>query len=136
MATPTAYQLSVDNALWVDVNSQYTLNSLPDRVTDARAIITSSLYNLFNCMPGQRARIFQPTYGSLWLQFLQEPISDLTAQKMYIYMLTAIKKWEPRITVDTQNTFIEANESLPGYVVRIAFSMLGTSDSGLGIANV
>jgi phage baseplate assembly protein W len=129
MAQPTNYQLSIANALWVDVNTQYTVNALPDRVTDARAVITSSLFNLFNCMPGQRSRIFQPTYGSLWLQFLQEPLNDLTAQKMYIYMLKAIKQWEPRIVVDSTNTSIEPNTALPGYEVRIAFSMLGTSNS-------
>lgn len=126
---PTSYQLSIANALWIDVNTQYTQNSLPDRVVDAKAIITSSLFNLFNCVPGERSRIFQPTYGSLWLQFLQEPLNDLTAQKMYIYMLAAIKKWEPRITIDASNTYIEPEDSLPGYVVRIAFSMIGSSDS-------
>ena len=129
MATPTNYQLSVATALWVDVNTQYTLNSLPDRVVDAKAIIVSSLFNLFNCMPGQRARIFQPSYGSLWLQFLQEPISPITAQKMYIYMLKAIKQWEPRITVDDANTYIQPDMSVPGYIVRIAFAMSGASDS-------
>ena len=78
-------------------------------------------------MPGQRGRIFEPTYGSLWLQFIHEPIVDLTAAKMEIFMLSAIKKWEPRIVVDTKLSGITADTNVPGYRVRIAFSIPGIS---------
>jgi phage baseplate assembly protein W len=123
MAKLTNYQLSLDNSTWIDVNTLYGQNGLPDRVSDAQAIISASLYNLFNCVPGQRARTFEPTYGSYWLQFIHEPISDITAAKMEIFMLSSIKKWEPRIVLDTANSSITANTNIPGYVVRIAFSI-------------
>jgi phage baseplate assembly protein W len=127
MATLTQYQLSLNNAIWIDVNSQISINNLPDRVPDAIAIWNSSLFNLFNCYPGQRARTFQPRYGSFWLQFLQEPIGPATAAKMQIFMIQAIKEWEPRISLDMNNTSITADTMIPGYVVRIAFSMPGLS---------
>ena len=123
----TNFQKSLDNATWIDVNTNFGKNNLPDRLADAQAVITSSLYNLLNCIPGQRSRTFEPTYGSSWLQYLQEPISDLTAAKMEISMLYSIEKWEPRIEIDKSNTLIEANTNIPGYVVRIAFSMPGLS---------
>lgn len=124
---PTNYQLSLTDAIWVDVNSQFSLNNLPDRVPDSTAIIASSLYNLFNCIPGERSRTFQPEYGSRWRQFIHEPITDQTAAKMEIFMVDSIRQWEPRITLDLSNTYIEPDTNIPGYRVRIAFSMPGLS---------
>lgn len=123
----TNFQLNLQDASWIDVNSQLGMNSLPDRIPDTQAIIYSSLYNLFNCVPGERGRTFQPEYGSRWRQFLQEPIVDSTAAKMELFMIQSIKRWEPRITLDLPNTYITPDTSLPGYVVRIAFSMPGLS---------
>lgn len=123
MTQATVSQTSLANALWIDVNTDYSLNSLPDRIPDGLAIVRSSLRNLFNCVPGQRARTFQPTYGSIWLQFIQEPICDMTAQKMETFMVKAIEKWEPRITIDLSNTAIIPDMTIPGYQVRIAFVM-------------
>jgi phage baseplate assembly protein W len=112
-----------DTAIWIDANTQVGLNTLPDRITDASAIINSSLFNLFNCVPGQRARIFQPDYGSKWMSFLQEPITDITAMKMQIYMVDSIKQWEPRIELNLDKCRIDANTNIPGYEVRIFFRM-------------
>lgn len=119
----SSYQLSLQNAIWVDVNSRFTLDNLPDRLTDSLSISNSSLFNLFNTSPGQRARTFQPEYGSLWMHFIHEPITDLTAAKMEIFMVDSIVKWEPRIQLDKQNTRITANTNLPGYEVQVAFNL-------------
>ena len=119
----TNYKFVLEDATWVDVNSRFTLDRLPDRVSDDLAIAHSSLYNLFNCVPGERARTFQPEYGSRWRQFIHEPIGDMTAAKMQLFMFESIRRWEPRITVDLQDSSIEANFNLPGYVVRLAFYM-------------
>ncbi len=123
----TNYQKALNDAIWVDINSRFTVNNLPDRLPDAQAVISSSLFNLFNCAPGERSRIFQPEYGSIWRQFIHEPITDHTASKMQIFMIDAIRKWEPRITLDMKNTWIIADTSIPGFVVRIAFSIPGLS---------
>jgi phage baseplate assembly protein W len=127
--TVTNYQLSLNNAMWVDVNPQYTVNSMPDRIPDGLAIVHGSLFNLFNCVPGERARIFQPEYGSMWRRFIQEPITDVTAAKMQIFMLDAIRKWEPRIALDQKNCRIDADTTLPGFRVRLAFYVAGFSSS-------
>lgn len=111
---------SITDATWIDINTNYQLNNLPDRITDNLAIVRSSLFNLFNCTPGQRGRIFQPTYGSSWLYFLQEPINSVTATKIRMLMFQDIAKWETRVQVDTQNTFIIADTNIPGYRCRLA----------------
>ena len=122
MATVTNYQLSLNGATWIDVNTLFTINGQPDRLPDVLAV-QNSLYNLFNCPIGARSRIFQPDYGSMWYQFLQEPLDQSTANKMQIAMIQAIARWEPRITVDFSNSFVTPDLTLPGYQVRIAFSL-------------
>ena len=119
----TNYKFNLDGATWIDINSRFTLDRLPDRVSDDLAITHSSLFNLFNCSPGERARSFQPEYGSRWRSFIHEPISDMTAAKMQLLMFESIVRWEPRIQLDMRRSSIEANYQLPGYVVRLAFTM-------------
>jgi len=116
----TQYQLSLAGATYIDVNTLVTLDSLPDRLPDQLSITNASLINLFRCPIGSRGKIFQPEYGSEWYQFLQEPINDMTAAKMRIAMIQAIARWEPRIVLDYSNTFVQADQTLPGYQVRIA----------------
>lgn len=116
------YQLKLEGATWIDVNTSYGLDNLPDRLPNQLAIINCSLFNLLNCSPGQRGRTFQPTYGSQWLRFIQEPILDVTAAKMRSLMLDSIERWVPQILLDQQACLIQPDTSLPGYRVRIAFS--------------
>lgn len=119
MTNPTPYQLSLSGASWVDVNTLVTQNNLPDRLPDSLSITGSSLINLFNCSIGERGKIFQPEYGSEWLQFLQEPIDQITAAKMRIAMIQAVQRWEPRIQLDVGRSSIVPDYNIPGYIVRI-----------------
>jgi phage baseplate assembly protein W len=122
MAQLTNYQISLSNATWIDVNSLFSLNAAPDRVPNVLAV-QNSIYNICNCAIGARSRIFQPLYGSLWYQFLQEPIDQATANKMHVAMIQALQRWEPRITLDNSNSYISPDMTLPGYQVRIAFTI-------------
>lgn len=122
MAIITDYQLSLNDAVWIDVNSRFTVDASPDRLPDALAV-GNSIFNLLNCPIGARARIFQPEYGTLLWQFIQEPLDQSTANKIQTSFLQAIARWEPRITVDFSNSYVQANTSLPGYNVRIAYSL-------------
>lgn len=126
MPAVTSFQLLLENATWIDANSLFTINGNPDRLPDVLAV-QNSLYNLFNCPIGARARTFQPEYGSLWYQFIQEPIDQSTGNKMQVAMIQAIARWEPRITVDMSNSFITPDLTLPGYQVRIAYALNLTS---------
>ena len=116
-------------ATWVDVNTAFTQNTLPDRLPDAYAVIYSSLANLFNCQVGERGRTFQPEYGSFWLKYLQEPVHELTARSMELGMFQAIRRWEPRIQIKMAQTAIVPNYTLPGYQVRLAFTFSGAPDA-------
>jgi len=126
MPTITNWQYSTNGATWVDANSQFTVNGAPDLLPDSYAI-SNSIYNILNCPIGGRGRIMQPTYGSLWWQFLQEPIDQVTANKMNLSTIQALQRWEPRISIDNSNSYINPDYGLPGYDVRIAFTVLLTS---------
>lgn len=126
--TITAYQVSLDGATWIDVNTQYSLDTLPDRLPDGLAVTHCSLFNLFNCPIGARGRTFQPEYGSQWHYFLQEPLHETTAAHMRIAMIQAIARWEPRIQIDYANTLIQADYNLPGYQVKIVATNSFTQD--------
>lgn len=119
MTQPTAFELSLRGATWIDVNTRVTQDSLPDRIPDSLSIAHSSLFNLFNCNIGERGKIFQPEYGSEWRMFLQEPIDAITAAKMRISMIQAIARWEPRIQLNYAKCSITPVLQLPGYVVVI-----------------
>jgi phage baseplate assembly protein W len=123
----TNFQVSLNGATWIDVNPQFGINGLPDRLPDSQAIQLCSLFNLFNCPIGARSRIFQPEYGSMWYQFLQEPIDQTTANNMQIAMIQAIARWEPRINIDVSNSYVTPDMTLPGYQVRLAFTVGLTS---------
>lgn len=113
--------LTLSSANWVDTNTRFTQTNLSDRLSDSHAIIYSSLFNLFNCVPGQRGRIFESTYGSNWMSFLQEPINDQTAQAMELGMFQSIKRWEPRVKLVTGKSGIIPDLNIPGYRVHLAF---------------
>lgn len=127
MASISNFKIQLRGATWIDVNTLVTQNGLPDRLPDDLAIQYGSLFNLFNCAIGQRSRIFQPTYGMLWIEFLQEPIDQITANKMQLGMLQALAKWEPRIKVDLGQSYVTPDLSLPGYQVGVSFTLGLTS---------
>lgn len=129
MASSSSAAIALSGATWIDINTSFTQNTLPDRLPDAYAVIYSSLVNLFNCQVGQRGRTFQPEYGSTWLKYLQEPIHELTARSMELGMFQAIQRWEPRITLKLSQTSITADYTIPGYKVRLAFSIQGSPDA-------
>lgn len=114
----TNYQISLNGSTWRDVSSKFTQDAYPDMLPDDLAI-QNSLYNLFNCPIGARGRIFEPEYGSLWYQYLNEPIDIMTANSMWVSMIQAISRWEPRITLDNSGTSIVPDLTIPGYVVTI-----------------
>lgn len=114
---------NLSNATWIDVNTFVTKSTLPDRVSDVTSIYASSLVNLFNCPIGSRGPIFEPEYGSIFYELLQEPIDQATAQAIRIGMIQAIGRWEPRITLDLSDTWVIPDYNIPGYKVRIAYTI-------------
>lgn len=130
LITPTDHMLSLEGAIWIDVNTLVTMNTLPDRLADAESIYGGSLVNLFNCPIGGRGRIFEPTYGTLMYQFLQEPIDNVTAQSIRTNFIKAIDRWEPRIRLIMTDTWCKPVPTLPGYHIRISWVIDSSGEEG------
>ena len=114
---------NLSNATWIDVNTLTTKSTLPDRVPDVVSIYASSLVNLFNCPIGARGPIFEPEYGTNLYQLLQEPIDEQTSDLIMISLIQAISRWEPRITIDYGATSVTPNYRIPGYQIRITYTV-------------
>jgi phage baseplate assembly protein W len=127
MPQPTLYQTSTVGATWIDTNTRFTLNNLPDRLPDEMSITYSSLVNLFTCQIGERGKTFQPEYGCELYALLQEPIDAITATRIRIGLIQAIGRWEPRIALDYGQTSVTENIMIPGYEIRIVGTCTITS---------
>lgn len=119
--------LQKQGATWIDVNSRYSQNKNPLLVTNVRAI-NNSLFNLFQCPIGSRGRIMQPTYGTFIYQLLQEPIDQITAQKIRASLIQSIERWEPRIQLDYAHTFILPDMARVGYKVQVKYNYIATGE--------
>jgi len=132
MAAPlTPYQLQLDGAIWIDVNTLLGMNGLPDRLPDEQSITYCSLFNLLNCPIGARSRTFQPAYGSILYQLLQEPIDSGTATLVQMGFIQAIERWEPRIVIDYAGTSVLPDFQIPGYRIRLAYTVNISQERGM-----
>lgn len=122
---PTDIQTS--NIVWLDVNSRLTLNGRPDLLPNIRALM-NSLFNLFQCPIGARGPIFEPEYGSILFNMLQEPLDLISAAKIKAGVIQAIQRWEPRIEVDMANTWVRPDYNRNGFLVRLVFILVATQE--------
>ena len=114
---------NLSEATWIDVNSGMALNNYPDRLPDEIGIQISSFFNLLKCPIGARGRTFQPQYGTILYHLLQEPVHPSTADKIQLGFIQAIERWEPRIVLDYSQTSVTPDNDLPGYRIRLVFSL-------------
>jgi len=121
------------NISWLDVNTQMGTSIKPDLLPDVMAI-NNSLFNLFSCPVKSRGPIFQPEYGTIFYRILHEPMDNFTANKIRVYTIQAVQRWEPRIVLDMANTGVSVNYMLPGYVVRITYSVI--ANGAIGVADL
>lgn len=59
--------------------------------------IEGAIYNIFLFNKGER--ILRPDFGNSLYQFLYEPITQLTADRIAKEIRTMFDKWEPRVTI-------------------------------------
>lgn len=122
---------TITNTVWLDVNSNLGLDNQPDLLPNESAI-NNSLFNLFNCPVGARGPIFQPEYGTILNRLVHEPLDYYTANKIRVYVLQAVQRWEPRITLDMANSSITPDITIPGYVITLYYTITVTTQQGSG----
>ena len=67
-------------------------------------LIEGNIIQILGTRKGERVML--PDFGSKILDFIFEPLDHITCALLRIEIIEAIKKWEPRVTLDKQNTII------------------------------
>jgi phage baseplate assembly protein W len=117
------FKLQRQQATFIDLNPQIGQNQYGELLIDEVAIIKGSLENLLRCPIGDRSRIFQPEYGTMVYDILQEPLDEITAFRLRAVLIQGLQRWEPRVEIQQNGTVVTTDYSIPGYVVRIAATM-------------
>ena len=91
--------LALDLKMVADTGNQFFKN---DKGTDLKAdvdyvAVRNSLFNLFNCNPGER--LLDPTFGLGLKRFLFQPCSKQYGMLIGDAIKTGILQWEPRVSV-------------------------------------
>ena len=105
--------------VFVDINALFGSNSYPELVYDEDAI-RGSIYNILTTPIGSRP--FVPEYGSHLYKFLQEPITDENAQSLYMMTTQAIRRWEPRVELLNQGSYVQKLDD--GFLLNLRYYIL------------
>lgn len=116
--------LSYQDAVWIDLNADYNLNTRPEILLDNQAI-NGSLRNLLRCRVGSRRMLRE--YGTYLFAFLQEPLTPITADSIFTSLVQSIERWEPRVKIDLVNSLIEPDTRMPGYRITLLYTILKTN---------
>lgn len=113
--------------IYVDVNTLFGINARPELLNNVAAI-NNSLYNLMSCPIGQRP--FLRAYGSRLPFLLQEPADEITASEIRLDLYQSIRRWEPRITLDSQNSSVALLPTKDGFAVELFYTINNLNVSG------
>ncbi len=123
----TTNTLAYESAVWIDVNADYGVRAGAELLLD-NAAINGSLRNLLRCQIGSRRMLRE--YGTYLPYYLQEPLTQITADSILSSLVQSIARWEPRVSVDLASSSVVADTRLPGYKVELYYSILRTDTPG------
>lgn len=89
--------------------------------------IRQSLDNLFNTPYGTRS--FQPTYGNTFHHLIGELMNEDTVNQMYNKVIESVTLHEPRVIVDTRNSYVKPVYEENTYHVKLVFNVVGMSST-------
>lgn len=104
--------------VYIDVNMMFGRNSYPELVYNEDAI-RGSIFNLLTTPIGSRA--FNPEYGSRLYHLLQEPKDAMTAKALFISVMQAISRWEPRVEVIQAQSSVFPTQD--GFQINLSYYM-------------
>lgn len=115
------------NATYSDLNRFFGKSSAPDLLFDKQAI-SQALFNIFKTLVGEAGPIFEPEFGSILPQLLQQPLDEITAFEIRAATIQAAQRWEPRIEVDSSQTSVIVDNEAPGYKVYLVYRIRQTGE--------
>lgn len=106
--------------LYRDINSDYGVNTMP-LVLEDEAALQNKILNFMRCVRG--TRLHHPTYGSNLERYLHEPCDDLTAEMIYLDMISGLQNWFPEIKVNPGASSVIPLPDLTGFYVTVTYSV-------------
>ena len=137
--------------LKLDIEFDYTRNNEFQKKKEVRDLtlnydygaVRNSIFNLFNTLPGQK--ILNPLFGLNLVQYLFQPLNEVTANLIGTRILDGITTFEPRVNILNINVVVdEANAqyivtlviNVPSIRTDSSFSITGIlSNSGFNFVN-
>lgn len=129
MSTPTEVVLS----RYSDINARYGFKNGIVLETGIDAI-NNSIENILGTSFGER--LFLPQFGSKIKALLFENINDDTAQRIFDALTDAISKWEPRIRVSFDESYIVPEPDSNLYKIYLVYTLTGTDITGQFQVNI
>ena len=105
-----------------DLNTSYLIGfKAKELVLDGVDSLNSQILNLLNTDVGER--IFEPEFGSYLQRYLFEPMTEITAFNIKLWIYKALSRWLPFINFVFDKTTVIANELERLYEVTIVYTV-------------
>jgi phage baseplate assembly protein W len=118
-------------AVYVDVSPSLGDGSR-EVVLDVDAV-NAGLANLLSTPIGTCGPTFNPRYGGMLYEFLQETISEKTAGQMRTSIFQAIHTWERRVTLDMSACEVTPDWTITGYRIFLKYTLAGGLSGSLDL---
>lgn len=116
------------NWIYKDINENLELDSVKRDFAAYYdvAAVNNSLVNLIRIRKGERQ--YNMDYGLDLEQFLYEPINSATARSIGERIKSAIKRWEPRISLININLIPDIENNQYNIIVLYSIPLLGDAE--------
>lgn len=111
--------------IFVDLNPTYGITDNNIMIIN-RDAINRQIYNILSTLKG--TRIFEPEFGSNIQAMIFEPKNQVSSSSIYAEVISALKRWQPRIKVNSASTYVTETED--GYLVHIDYTILANKSLG------
>lgn len=118
------FRLSEVRSSLIDLNPEFGNPGEP-MLLYGLEVIRASLRRLFVSHIGSKSKIFDFSYGCSAVDFLQDPMDDLTAMKIKVSFQDAVLRHEPRVSIQIAELQVYASYELPGYYVYVPYTVKG-----------
>lgn len=106
---------------WIDVQARVGLDNVGALAYDVEAV-RNSVKNILMTPIGTRP--YEREYGSWLHHYLQEPLTLTTVESCRTSLIESIKRWEPRIQIDTSKTVMELLRQDPGFRLTLFYKII------------
>ena len=123
----------IDQCVYTDVNYREITAGVPPLQTNKDAIFYS-LHNLLTTIVGERLN--EVTYGVNLPDYLFEQIDETTSHELRFAIVSAVKRWEPRVVTNLAQTTVDPLPEENAYMINLVFDLVGLDESSIVISGL